>query len=58
MISFTLLTAVGVKFTGILGVVSTFGVVVVAIACISLKLIEPDYSPIIHRLLLILLGFL
>jgi hypothetical protein len=31
MISFTLETAVGVKLTGALGVVSTFGVVVVAI---------------------------
>src|SRR6478672_12408797 len=58
MISLTLVTAVGVKLTGNLGVVSTFGVVVVAIACISLKLNELDCSSIIHRLLLILLGFL
>jgi hypothetical protein len=34
----TLVTAVGVKLTGNLGVVSTFGVIVVAIVCISLKL--------------------
>jgi hypothetical protein len=58
MISLTLVTAVGVKLTGNLGVVSTFGVIVVAIVCISLKLTGLISGLIIHRLLLILLGFL
>jgi hypothetical protein len=50
---------VGVKFTGNLGVVSTLGVVVVAIICFSLKLAQrPIAALIIHGVLLILLGFL
>jgi hypothetical protein len=54
MISLTLVTAVGVKLTGNLGVVSTFGVVVVAICRISLKLTQ---SLLYTGSLLILIGF-